>query len=112
MARKESNGALSLAGADGALPKDLLKSIVGGAKANGQHEITPDNAAGLTASESPAMSMSYLYEATSQSLAAAQNAAFEQQRLNMPHQATVTEGVSLIHAVGADGTDAETPRPA
>ncbi len=53
-----------------------------------------------TLGDSPALSLSNLYQMISQSLGlAAQNAVFTQQHSNIIHQATTTQGVNLIYAV-------------
>ena len=50
--------------------------------------------------ESPAMSLSNLYQTISQSLSlSAQNAVTSQQQSNIIHQATTTQGVSLLYSV-------------
>lgn len=50
--------------------------------------------------ESPAMALSNLYQTISQSLSlSAQNAVTSQQQSNIIHQATTTQGVSLLYAV-------------
>ena len=50
--------------------------------------------------ESPAMSLSNLYQTISQSLSlSAQNAVTSQQQTNIVHQATTTQGVSLLYSV-------------
>lgn len=50
--------------------------------------------------DSPAMAMSNLYQTMSQSLSlAAQNAVTAQQQSNIVHQATTTQGVSLLYSV-------------
>jgi hypothetical protein len=50
--------------------------------------------------ESPALSLSNLYQTISQSLSlSAQNAVTSQQQTNIVHQATTTQGVSLLYAV-------------
>lgn len=51
--------------------------------------------------DSPAMSLSNLYQTISQSLSlSAQNAVMAQQQSNIIHQTTTTEGVSLLYALG------------
>ena len=53
-----------------------------------------------TLGDSPALSLSNLYQMISQSLGlAAQNAVFAQQHSNIIHQATTTQGINLIYAV-------------
>ena len=50
--------------------------------------------------DSPAMSLSNLYQTISQSLSlSAQNAVTSQQQTNIIHQTTTTEGVSLLYAL-------------
>ena len=50
--------------------------------------------------ESPAMSLSNLFQTISQSLSlSAQNAVTSQQQTNIVHQATTTQGVSLLYSV-------------
>ena len=50
--------------------------------------------------ESPAMSLSNLYQTISQSLSlSAQNSVTSQQQSNIVHQAATTQGVSLLYAV-------------
>ncbi len=50
--------------------------------------------------DSPAMSLSNLYQTISQSLSlSAQNAVMSQQQSNIIHQATTTQGVSLLYSV-------------
>ena len=50
--------------------------------------------------ESPAMSLSNLYQTISQSLSlSAQNAVTSQQQTNIVHQATTTQGVSLLYSI-------------
>ena len=50
--------------------------------------------------ESPAMSLSNLYQTISQSLSlSAQNAVTSQQQTNIVHQAATTQGVSLLYSV-------------
>jgi hypothetical protein len=50
--------------------------------------------------ESPAMSLSNLYQTISQSLSlSAQNAVTAQQQTNIVHQATTTQGVSLLYSI-------------
>lgn len=52
--------------------------------------------------ESPAMSLSNLYQTISQSLSlAAQNAVTAQQQSNIVHQSATTQGVSLLYSMGA-----------
>ena len=53
-----------------------------------------------TLGDSPALSLSNLYQMVSQSLGlAAQNAVMGQQQSNIIHQASTTQGVNLIYAV-------------
>jgi len=53
-----------------------------------------------TLGDSPALSLSNLYQMISQSLGlSAQNAVFAQQHSNIIHQAATTQGVNLIYAV-------------
>jgi len=53
-----------------------------------------------TLGDSPALSLSNLYQMVSQSLGlAAQNAVMAQQQSNIIHQASTTQGVNLIYAV-------------
>ena len=53
-----------------------------------------------TLGDSPALSLSNLYQMVSQSLGlAAQNAVMAQQQSNIIHQAATTQGVNLIYAV-------------
>lgn len=53
--------------------------------------------------DSPALSLSNLYQVVSQSLGlAAQNAVFAQQHANIVHQAATTQGVNLIYAVDTE----------
>ena len=50
--------------------------------------------------ESPAMSLSNLYQTISQSLSlSAQNSVTAQQQSNIVHQTTTTQGVSLLYSV-------------
>ncbi len=50
--------------------------------------------------ESPALSLSNLYQTISQSLSlSAQNAVTSQQQTNIIHQATTTQGVSLLYSI-------------
>ena len=50
--------------------------------------------------DSPALSLSNLYQMVSQSLGlSAQNAVMSQQQSNIIHQASTTQGVNLIYAV-------------
>ena len=50
--------------------------------------------------ESPALSLSNLYQTISQSLSlSAQNAVMAQQQSNIVHQAATTQGVSLLYSV-------------
>ncbi len=50
--------------------------------------------------ESPALSLSNLYQTISQSLSlSAQNAVMSQQQTNIIHQATTTQGVSLLYSI-------------
>ncbi len=50
--------------------------------------------------DSPAMALSNLYQTISQSLSlSAQNAVTSQQQSNIVHQATTTQGVSLLYSV-------------
>ena len=50
--------------------------------------------------ESPAMSLSNLYQTISQSLSlSAQNSVTSQQQSNIVHQTTTTQGVSLLYSV-------------
>ena len=56
-----------------------------------------------TLGDSPALSLSNLYQMVSQSLGlAAQNAVMAQQQSNIIHQATTTQGVDLIYAVDTE----------
>ena len=56
-----------------------------------------------TLGDSPALSLSNLYQMVSQSLGlAAQNAVMAQQQSNIIHQATTTQGVNLIYAVDTE----------
>ena len=51
--------------------------------------------------DSPAMSLSNLYQTVSQSLSlSVQNAVALQQQSNIVHQATTTQGVNLLYTVG------------
>ena len=51
--------------------------------------------------DSPAMSLSNLYQTVSQSLSlSVQNAVTMQQQSNIIHQATTTQGVNLLYTVG------------
>ena len=51
--------------------------------------------------DSPAMSLSNLYQTVSQSLSlSVQNAVTLQQQTNILHQATTTQGVNLLYTVG------------
>ena len=51
--------------------------------------------------DSPAMSLSNLYQTVSQSLSlSVQNAVTMQQQSNIVHQATTTQGVNLLYTVG------------
>lgn len=53
-----------------------------------------------TLGDSPALSLSNLYQMISQSLGlAAQNAVTSQQQTNIIHQAATTQGVSLLYSV-------------
>jgi len=53
-----------------------------------------------TLGDSPALSLSNLYQIVSQSLGlAAQNAVMGQQQSNVIHQAATTQGVSLLYSV-------------
>lgn len=55
--------------------------------------------------ESPAMALSNLYQTISQSLSlSAQNAVTSQQQTNIIHQATTTQGVSLLYAIDTAAT--------
>ncbi len=55
--------------------------------------------------ESPAMSLSNLYQTISQSLSlSAQNAVTAQQQSNIVHQAATTQGVSLLYSVDTAAT--------
>ena len=55
--------------------------------------------------ESPAMSLSNLYQTISQSLSlSAQNAVTSQQQTNIVHQAATTQGVSLLYSVDTAST--------
>ncbi|MBP0022111.1 MAG: RebB family R body protein [Cyanobacteria bacterium SBLK] len=50
--------------------------------------------------ESPALSLSNLYQTISQSLSlSAQNAVTSQQQTNILHQTTTTQGVSLLYSI-------------
>ena len=50
--------------------------------------------------ESPALSLSNLYQTISQSLSlSAQNAVMAQQQSNIVHQAATTQGVSLLYSI-------------
>jgi hypothetical protein len=56
-----------------------------------------------TLGDSPALSLSNLYQIISQSLGlAAQNAVFAQQNSNIIHQTATTQGVNLIYAVDTE----------
>lgn len=58
-----------------------------------------------TLGDSPALSLSNLYQMISQSLGlAAQNAVTAQQQTNIIHQATTTQGVSLLYSVDTAST--------
>ncbi|GAO98952.1 killing trait [Caedimonas varicaedens] len=63
-----------------------------------------------TLGESPAVALSNLYQAVSNSFALGiQNATFAQQQSNMIHQTTTTQGVNLIYAVDTEAVaDAST----
>jgi hypothetical protein len=51
--------------------------------------------------DSPAMSLSNLYQTVSQSLSlSVQNAVTMQQQSNIIHQATTTQGINLLYTVG------------
>jgi hypothetical protein len=53
--------------------------------------------------DSPALSLSNLYQAISQSLGlSAQNSVFAQQHANIIHQAVTTQGVNLIYSVDTE----------
>jgi hypothetical protein len=53
--------------------------------------------------DSPALSLSNLYQMVSQSLGlSAQNAVMSQQQSNIIHQAATTQGVNLIYAVDTE----------
>ena len=55
--------------------------------------------------DSPAMSLSNLYQTISQSLSlSGQNAVTSQQQSNIIHQTTTTQGVSLLYSMGAATT--------
>ncbi|MGK7941420.1 MAG: RebB family R body protein [Crocosphaera sp.] len=55
--------------------------------------------------DSPAMALSNLYQTMSQSLSlSAQNSVTAQQQSNIVHQATTTQGVSLLYSMGAAST--------
>ena len=55
--------------------------------------------------DSPAMSLSNLYQTVSQSLSlSVQNAVTMQQQSNIIHQATTTQGVNLLYTVGTAAT--------
>lgn len=55
--------------------------------------------------DSPALSLSNLYQMISQSLGlAAQNAVTSQQQTNIIHQAATTQGVSLLYSVDTAST--------
>ena len=55
--------------------------------------------------DSPAMSLSNLYQTVSQSLSlSVQNAVTMQQQSNIVHQATTTQGVNLLYTVGTAAT--------
>ena len=59
--------------------------------------------------DSPALSLSNLYQTVSQALTlSVQNAVMSQQQSNIVHQATTTQGVSLLYAIdtAAIGTTA------
>ncbi|CAK9250429.1 unnamed protein product [Sphagnum jensenii] len=53
--------------------------------------------------DSPALSLSNLYQVVSQSLGlSAQNAVFAQQHSNIIHQAATTQGVNLLYSVDTE----------
>lgn len=53
--------------------------------------------------DSPALSLSNLYQVISQSLGlAAQNSVFAQQHTNIVHQAATTQGVNLIYSIDTE----------
>ena len=55
--------------------------------------------------DSPALSLSNLYQTISQSLSlSAQNSVTSQQQSNIVHQTTTTQGVSLLYAVDTAST--------
>ena len=55
--------------------------------------------------DSPAMSLSNLYQTVSQSLSlSVQNAVTMQQQSNIIHQATTTQGINLLYTVGTAAT--------
>ena len=55
--------------------------------------------------DSPAMSLSNLYQTVSQSLSlSVQNAVTMQQQSNIVHQVTTTQGVNLLYTVGTAAT--------
>lgn len=59
--------------------------------------------------DSPALSLSNLYQMVSQSLGlAAQNAVMSQQQTNVIHQAATTQGVSLLYSVDTASTGVAT----
>lgn len=59
--------------------------------------------------ESPALSLSNLYQTISQSLSlSAQNAVTAQQQSNIVHQTATTQGVSLLYAVDTASTGTAT----
>ncbi|NEO33559.1 MAG: RebB like protein [Symploca sp. SIO3C6] len=59
--------------------------------------------------DSPALSLSNLYQTISQSLSlSVQNAVMAQQQSNLVHQATTTQGVSLIYSVDTAAIGAAT----
>ena len=59
--------------------------------------------------DSPAMALSNLYQTISQSLSlSAQNAVTSQQQTNIVHQATTTQGVSLLYSVDTASLGAST----
>lgn len=59
--------------------------------------------------ESPAMSLSNLYQTISQSLSlSAQNSVTAQQQSNIVHQTTTTQGVSLLYSIDTATTASAT----
>ncbi len=59
--------------------------------------------------DSPAMSLSNLYQTISQSLSlSAQNSVTAQQQANIVHQTTTTQGVSLLYSIDTAATASAT----